>query len=323
MRGTRFIRGTAAVGAVAILAACQDDTLTNAGPDGAFDAPQLSVSGGDEDPAEQLTSFMDAVNTKLEADGMDYRVAMAEYITDARETGEMGLTVFAKDVGNKQLGFDFVPGDARRNWDIDPNSITYAIDQTGDAVPPFGGLNGAQTTAAIIRAHGTWEALACSNPGTNRAPDFGLDLGVVAFIFGLGGSPFVVADVMHAGWLDINFAGGVLGATFTFGFTSGGVFTDIDNNGKLDTAFREIYYDPSWNWFDDGVSNIDVESVALHEIGHGLSQAHFGTIAFNPAGALIISPLAVMNAGYTGPQQNLKGSDDGGHCSNWAEWPNN
>lgn len=324
MRGTRFIRGTAAVGAVAILAACQDDTLTNAGPDGAFDAPQLSVQGGDEDPAEQLASFMEAVNAQLAADGKDYRVAMAEYITDLEGTGEAGLTVFAKDVGNKQLGFDFVPEDPRRGWSGNgATTITYAIDQTGDAVPPSGGLTAAETDAAIVRAHGTWEALQCSALGQSRNPDFGLDVGVVAFIFGFGGSPFIFADVQHAGWRDINFGGGVLGVTFTFGFTSGGVFTDIDSNGKLDAAFREIYYDPSFPWLDDGASNIDVETVALHEIGHGLSQAHFGTIAFNPAGALLISPLAVMNAGYTGPQRNLKGTDTGGHCSNWAEWPNN
>lgn len=324
MRGTRFIAGTAAVCAVTVLAACQDDTLTNAGPDGAFNAPQLSTSGGDEDPAEQLTSVMDAINAQLAIDGADYRVAMVEYITGGPDADEAGATILQKDVGNKQLSFDFVPGDTRRAWSgSGGDAITYAIDTTGDAVPVFGGLNGAQTDAAITRGHGTWEGLNCSVLGQSRSPDFGIDIGVVAFLNGLGGSPFIFADVQHAGWRDINFGGGVLGATFTFGFTDANGFTDIDNNGKLDTAFREIYYDPSFSWADDGVSNFDVETVALHEIGHGLSQAHFGNIMIKNNGSFSASPRAVMNAFIFGVDRELYGTDNGGHCSNWAEWPNN
>lgn len=272
--------------------------------------------------AEEIALLMEDMNAALAADGADYLVAMAEYVTEPGQ--EMGNTVIANDVGNKQLGFDFVPGDARRSWSgAGGNAITYAIDQTIDAVPPFGGLTAAETDAAITTAHGTWEALSCSNLGQSRNSDFGFDIGVVAFLNGLGGSPFVFADVQHAGWRDINFGGGVLGVTFTFGFTSGGVFTDVDNNGQLDAAFREIYYDPSFSWADDGVTNIDVETVALHEIGHGLSQAHFGKVFLDNNGVLKFAPEAVMNAVYVGPRQGLLGTDNGGHCSLWADWPNN
>jgi hypothetical protein len=112
--------------------------------------------------------------------------------------------------------------------------------------------------------------------------------------------------------------------TFTFGFTDDdGNFTDINNDRKLDCAFREIYYDPSWNWADDGVSNIDVESVAVHELGHGLSQGHFGQVFIQNTGYLQVAPRAVMNALYTGPYRVLQGTDNGGHCSIWAEWPQN
>ncbi|MEK7829947.1 MAG: hypothetical protein AAB401_02620, partial [Acidobacteriota bacterium] len=98
--------------------------------------------------------------------------------------------------------------------------------------------------------------------------------------------------------------------------------TDIDNNGKLDTAFREILYNNAFTWRIN--SNIDVETVALHEAGHGLSQAHFGT-AFrtNSNGVLHFAPRAVMNAAYSGVQQHLAGTDNSGHCSIWAHWPNN
>jgi hypothetical protein len=168
----------------------------------------------------------------------------------------------------------------------------------------------------------TWNGAQCSEISVTPSPDFGLDLGLVAFLNGLGGSPFVVSDVMHAGFDEIDFTGGVIGATFTFIFTEGGVPTDIDGNGKADVAFREIYYDPSWNWADDGAANIDIETVALHEAGHALSQAHFGNL-FLKKGVLSASPRAVMNAFYGGPLRTLLGTDNAGHCGNWADWPNN
>jgi hypothetical protein len=271
-----------------------------------------------------LSNMMDAMNLRLSGSGAGYRVAIADYVTDGRG-GEAGGTVLAKDVGNKQLDADFVPGDARRaDWSGPPaanfDDITWAVDQTGDAVPPLGGLTAAETTAAISSAIATWENVNCSTLPLTFTADFGLDIGLVAFLNGLGGSPFVFADVQNAGFRDINFAGGILGVTFTFVFIDGPDATDIDGNGKADTAFSEIYYDPSFSWKDDG-TNIDVETVALHELGHGLSQAHFGKVTLKTDGSVKASPRAVMNALYAGPLRTLLGTDNGGHCSNWANWP--
>jgi hypothetical protein len=287
--------------------------------------PMMSVTAADEAPPVDLATIMDNMNVALEAAGADYRAYIAEYITDG-SGGEAGGTVLSKAVGNKQLPHDFVPFDPRRaGWsgpvDGANDNITYAIDQTGDAVPPLGGLTGGQTDAAIVRAQNTWQALTCSQLGLTRNVTTA-DLGLIAFLNGLGGSNVVAADVQHAGWRDINFAGGILGVTFTFVFVSGGALTDIDGNGLPDVAFREVYYDPSFNWRDNGVSNIDVETVSLHESGHGLSQAHFGTVAIKNDGTLKASPRAVMNALYSGPLRELLGTDNGGHCSNWASWPN-
>lgn len=66
-----------------------------------------------------------------------------------------------------------------------------------------------------------------------------------------------------------------------------------------------------------------METVTLHEAGHGLSQAYFGKVWLEEDGSLMASPRAVMNALYAAPFRSLAGSDDGGHCSNWAAWPNN
>ncbi len=317
MRTARFTRFAGAL--VIASVACTDSPITT--PRAVSTDVTFSAATGSE-----LVSYMDALNVQLEAEGAAYRAAAAEYVTPS-DGGEAGATVLSKVVGNKQLTFDFVPFDPRRSWSGPAvgaqDNITFAIDQTGDAVPVFGGLTGAQTTAAILAAMATWEGLTCSTLPLSHNPDFGLDIGLIAFLNGLGGSPFIFADVQHAGWRDINFAGGILGVTFTFIFVVGGQPTDIDNNGVSDAAFREIYYDPSFSWANNGVANIDVQTVALHEAGHGLSQAHFGTVALKSDGSLLAAPRAVMNALYAGPLRALHGSDNAGHCSNWAAWPIN
>jgi hypothetical protein len=67
----------------------------------------------------------------------------------------------------------------------------------------------------------------------------------------------------------------------------------------------------------------DVESVALHEFGHGLSQAHFGEAFLTDSnGKVHFAPLAVMNAGTDRVSQELLGTDVAGHCSIWGNWPN-
>src|SRR4029453_125442 len=114
---------------------------------------------------------------------------------------------------------------------------------------------------SIRRAEGT--------PITKLPPIPNLDIGIVESLLGQTGGPFFLADITHAGWLPAN----VIGVTFTFIFIAPatGAPTDIDNNGKADVAFREILYNDRFVWRTDG-GNIDVETVALHESGHGLSQ---------------------------------------------------
>lgn len=314
---TRLVTPSLAV-AVLVLAACGSDEEEPT----ELTAPDFAVASSVDAASAHLASIMDMMNAALAEGDYDYRVAQAEFITQ----DAMGGTVIAKDVGNKQLTFDFVANDPRREWSGavggETDDITYAIDETADAEPPFGGVSATDATNAIVRAMDTWNAQQCSDIALTRVPDFGVDIGLIAFLNGLGGSPFVFADVQHAGWRDIDFAGGVLGATFTFGFTENGLFTDVNNDGLADAAFREIYYDPSWNWADDGAASVDIETVAVHEAGHGLSQGHFGTVRIKNNGTLKASPRAVMNALYSGPFRALAGTDNGGHCSNWGNWPN-
>ncbi|MCU0234430.1 MAG: hypothetical protein MUE90_10440 [Thermoanaerobaculales bacterium] len=249
------------------------------------------------------------MNETLAAMGMDVRVAYAEYITSG-EGGEAGQIIYANNRGNKQLSGDWVPGDPRRYGVNEIYWTTDQIDMTSDVAA--GAVN-----AAIDRAMDSWQEVICSTIPLVEIPDYGYDFGYVQYLLGFGGLQGWLADLTHAGWLPAGFfdsiapggSGYILGVTFTFVFTG----TDIDGNGKSDVAFREIYYNDTF----------DIETVVLHETGHGLSQAHFGKIYRDAgAGGLHFSPLAVMNAAYSGLQQELTGTDVGGHCSNWGSWPN-
>ena len=250
--------------------------------------------------------------------GTDYRVGAVEYYT---AEDQIGRTVFFSDVGNKQNPlFDFVPGDPRRiPWSgAGPgDDITWTSDLTdGNATVGLG-----PTQTAIGNAMATWQGVKCSNIPLTAVSAPG-DVGFVEAILtgGASGSFVPAADVVHAGFgtiVDVILPPPIIAAAFTIFF-----LTDIDNNGKLDMAWREIYYTFNFPWGINTNFPIDVETVALHESGHGLSQAHYGTLfRTDKNGKFHFSPRAVMNAGYTGQQQSLAGTDDAGHCSNWASWP--
>lgn len=273
-----------------------------------------SVAAAQDSAAAAVAAIGNAANAQLEAGGYDFRIDYAEYLTG----GDAAQTVFFNNRGNKQLGAHWVPGDPRRGGGT---NITYTIDQTEGSVDS---LTQAQTNAAIARAMTTWDNVNCSTIPIDAVGNPGTDIGFVEFLNGLGGSPFIFADLTHAGWLPPGIlAPNVIAVTFTFVWIDGlGNPTDIDNNGKADVAIREILYNDAFTWQIN--ANIDVETVALHEAGHGLSQNHFGTAFVNSSnGKVHFAPRAVMNAAYSGVQQTIDQSDEGGHCSIWAQWPNN
>lgn len=248
----------------------------------------------------------------------------AEYIT-APGSGQMGKTVIFDDRGNKQLAHDFSPYAS-----LDGTSdISYYLDK---ARPPSS-MAPSQSEAALERMVNTWEGVQCSDLGLYRVPSTDGKFGIVAFelgYLGFRGTTEYVADVVHCGWMNWMFfdwlaPGGsefILGVTFTFLLVDEeGNFLDTNQDGKWDVALREIYYNDNFPWSDDGTA-YDVETIALHEMGHGLSQAHFGKGFIKKNGDFQFAPRAVMNASYTGIQHDISGTDLAGHCSNWANWPN-
>ena len=308
MLNRRFmVPATAALVALTFVA-CQDGTVAP----GDVDSPQLrkQASGvAESGVAEFLGDLAADANARLAAEGLNVRTDRAFYYT---ASGQAGQTVFFDD-RTKQLALHFVPGDPRRVGGANTD-IAYMVDQVDAS-----NLSIATTTAAINRAMGTWNGENCSTIPITTLANPAFDLG---FVQGAFPAFFLGADITHAGWVGL--PPGVLGVAFPFIFVSGPNPTDIDNNGKLDTAFWEIFYNVSFAWADDGVTNFDVQTVATHEAGHGLDQGHFGKLfRTDKNGKFHFAPRAVMNAGYTGPQRTLAGTDNGGHCSIWGSWPNN
>ncbi len=316
-----LVRYAGVIAALAVTGCLQDELTTTSEVTG---GPVLSRSSSTAGSANPILQRM---NARLAARGANYRVGMAEYLTDAR-SGPSGQTIFAFDRGNRKWIFHWVAGDPRRGG---RSNITYLVDQSDGA---DGALTNAQTEPAIDRALNTWNNVQCSTIPVVKVADTGADPDVFDAILGFGPLPgpgFPYADFVHAGWLPRGFfdalfppAGGdfVIAVTITAFFIDGNNNpTDIDNDHRIDTAFREIYYN---NLFTFAINaNIDVETVALHESGHGLSQLHFGQILItNANGKLHFSPRAVLNAAYAGVLQSLLGTDTGGHCNSWAHWPN-
>jgi len=288
--------------------------------------PDKGDEGPQGDPA--ILKMMEEINEELAALGATYRVNEVDafVIPTARRLEGRIL----------QEDLRWVPSDSRRV--ADGIKLTYLVDGSDGATAS--GLSTGATEGAIDAAMTTWDDEArCSKLPIVERRDTGADPDFVDFFLGFGGfgNPFL-ADITNAGWLPRGFfdaltpectipnCGGdfILGVSFSFIFVEfvGGPPTDINNDQYLDTALVEIYYndnfgDPAgtrpdnpWD-IDEELPAIDVETVALHENGHGLGLGHFRP-----------PPNAVMNPAYVGIKQNLFPTDNAANCTLYGSWPN-
>lgn len=295
----------------------------------------LRVAAEDIDRAVYSPALA-AMNDALRTAG-NTRVAVfsAELLIAGGAYGEQATTLLASD-RTHLISTQFVEDDPRRGSPA--NTITYLVDQSDGAVlswqtvpgGPIVVLPGATTTAKIDASMAVWGSMPCNGPDMEKVADGGADPdladGLVLNNAALIGTPF--ADVTHAGWLPAAFFDAlvtdgsdfILGVTLTFIFLDDdGNPTDIDGDGRADVAFREIYYNRSFPWGTGGnESNIDIQSVAIHEAGHALGLGHFGAIFIKENGTLQFAPKAMMNAAYAFEDRTIYGTDTGSFCQAWA-----
>ncbi|MCP5108080.1 MAG: hypothetical protein GY950_32130 [bacterium] len=262
---------------------------------------------------------MQTVNDQLLAAGENFQLTMVECYTNMLEDGvEAGTIVYFND-HTLRLDQEWIPGDPRRGGFYD---IAWLSDQVqGDANP----LSLADTQAAVDRGMAKWDSVKCADIPLTKLPDYGIDWGYVQYLMGWGGVPGWLADITQAGWMPSAFFealygpnSGVIAVTFSFTWIE-----DLNLNDKPDMAFAEVYYNSYYAWGIDTDNPLDTETIVMHENGHALGLGHFGKAFRTPNGKLHFAPRALMNAGYGGKYQKIKGTDNGAFCGIWASWPNN
>jgi hypothetical protein len=271
------------------LAACADQQSTSpSSPDAQrFDAQEALKQSSGSDEVATVSPALGRLNVRLAAAGSNLRIMKAEVFHAAKGADKATSTlIFASD-RVRGLIAEWVEGDERRDG---RRGVTYAIDpvlQTTafglpnlPAIEVNGGASLRLSTQAELEAYieegvQAWRDRRCSDTPIERvsvAPGTDPDQLDEFFLLGQGPSANYVqpADIVEAGWQPPAFFDNytpdgsdfILGVTFTFIFADDqgtpdegdDVPTDIDGNGKLDAALREIYYNPSFIWTNQATS---------------------------------------------------------------------
>ncbi len=248
-----------------------------------------------EGDPETLTIMLSS-NDGLRAQGMDYIVQQIDYFR--ADGSRASARLYPKDYG-------WIADDSRRR--ADGSNLDVMFDESNGSV---GSLAAKAIGQAVDRASATWSADDClAKMPLVKVDDTGGDVTVLDDLLDGGtlGDPFA-ADIVVGGFskgLDAIFSPETLAFSVTFIFVDGnGKPTDVDEDGRLDTAHNEIYFNPDFDWtLDPTAGGFDIETTVLHELGHSIGLGHFGT-----------PPVSVMNPVYGGVRRELSPIDHAALC---------
>jgi hypothetical protein len=306
--------------------ACADNTTA---PASLPESPAFFLAEDAE--ATAVSAQLAALNARLTAAGARVIAARADLLLASTAAVKTPRIVFAND-RTKHAPSRWVRGDLRRL--ATDASLSYSV-----FAPLALATVGGPAEGAIDASFATWNAVGCAGFGLHKKvlgpgqfPSFfftGLfpsaDINVIGFL------PGAIFDQL----LGPAAGAATIGLTVTYVFfqvdqngqpildgTGAVIPTDVDGDGRFDTAFKEIWFNDAHQYATNGApTGIDIESVALHEAGHALELGHFGRIIGDPkTGKIHASPHAVMNAVYLGTQRNLLGLDKSALCADYRGW---
>lgn len=306
------------------LGACSDEpTMPAARP------PAAAAFSVGSDEIVGLSSYFANTNRLAAASGIV--MTRAELLLSSDASAKTPVLVFAND-RTLRLPTRWVARDPRRlSTDA---TLSYAV------YSPFAKATvGGAAEAAFDASFAAWNGVACSNLAVRKKA-----LAPAQFPSFIVTGLFPPADINDVGFLpgaffDLVFGVGAsqntIAVTVTFSFiqtlpngqpvldqNGNPIPTDIDRDGRFDTAFKEVWFNDALQYSTTGAAGqIDIQSAALHEHGHALELGHFGRIAGDPkTGKLHVSPRAVMNAVNLGVLRTPLGTDNSALCGNYASW---
>lgn len=305
-------------------------------------APLFAQQGASDDEIANapVHPSLTAINNLITASGVtNARVTQVALIVDRNYPANHPILYVADRT--LRMNSQFVANDPRRlsnvglEWTFDTRRSTPRTLING--VP--GILSSADAVQQTRLSVERWVALPCYSAEFGElpypiAPGYENIESVDDFYLGGETQRFrPVAEITVGGFLPASlfrqiftFGDNILGVAYQFSFIDPITrqHTDIDHNGKLDTAWTEIYFNDRHYWGDvtapgiDPNQVIDLQTVASHEAGHAFGLGHFGR-TFETHGVFNVAGYNIMSQFYV-PNRSLTGTPTATFCGIYGSW---